>query len=153
MTATPRYGVDLRRAALADAPGVAGLLRDGPPARAMHERLERLLADPSATVLIATDYDGTVIGVIALGWHPTLQDDAPVACITGFVVAEAERRRGIGRMLLKAASHTARLAGCGVLSLDLPEGSDAARRFCEQTGFAASGAAFARVLRKRRPSA
>ena len=65
------------------------------------------------------------------------------------VVDGDERRHGIGRLLLKAASQTARTAGCDIL--EIAAGADHAElaAFCRAAGFSVGGAVFARSLRKR----
>ena len=145
MAAGTRYGVDLRSALPADAPDLAALL--GGPARGMASRLEALARDPASAVLVATGWNGAVIGVIALSWHPSLTADRPLARITALVVAEEERRNGIGRLLIKAGAQAARAAGCDLLEAASPEGEGAA--FLAALGFAPAGANLARPLRKR----
>lgn len=146
MTPRLRHGVDLRGAAATDAAGLAALL--GAPAEAMRRRLERLLADDATTVLVAVDHDGALVGVATLQTHPALLEDAPAALLTTLFVAVSERRRGIARLLLKAASQAARSAGCETMAMLAAEAP--AQRFCAASGFAPDGQSFARPLRRRR---
>ncbi|WP_043828892.1 GNAT family N-acetyltransferase [Muricoccus aerilatus] len=145
MAAGTRYGVDLRSALPADAPDLAALL--GGPARAMASRLEAMGRDPASAVLVATGWNGAVIGVIALSWHPALTADRPLARITALAVAEEERRNGIGRLLIKAGAQAARAAGCDLLEAASPEGEGGA--FLAALGFVPAGINLARPLRKR----
>ncbi len=69
--------------------------------------------------------------------------------VSALVVDADERRHGIGRMLLKAASQAARSAGCDVLDVTLAPGQEAADAFCRATGFAAAGVTLRRALRRR----
>ena len=147
MAAGTRYGVDLRAALPADAADLAALLGGTP--RAMAQRLEAVLRDPASAVLVATGWNGAVIGAIALNWHPSLTADRPVARIDALAVAEAERRNGIGRLLIKAGSQAARAAGCDRLDAAAPEGEGEA--FLRALGFTPSGADLSRPLRKRAP--
>ena len=75
---------------------------------ALTDRLEALRQEPG-TVLLALEW-GPPSGVIALNWFRTLEDDHPVAQISALFVAPDDRRRGIGRMLLKAGAQAARAA-------------------------------------------
>jgi aminoglycoside 6'-N-acetyltransferase I len=145
-----RYGLQIRAAGAADAAGIAELmLAAGSPvdAAALAPRLEALQAGAGAA-LVAVEW-GPPGGIVVLHWHPTLDDDRPVAWVSTLVVAPADRRRGIGRLLLKAASQAARLAGCGTLRLAAPPGSSDLRGFCHAAGFEEIGAVFRRSLRKK----
>ncbi|WP_310538609.1 GNAT family N-acetyltransferase [Phenylobacterium sp.] len=73
----------------------------------------------------------------------------PCAFVSTFIVGPDARRRGIGRLLLKAASQAARSAGCGELHLSVPVGEVGLRAFCQATGFDEQDAGFVRALRKR----
>ena len=144
MAAGTRYGVDLRAALPADSADLATLL--GGSARGMAGRLEGLARDPASAVLVATGWNGAVIGVIALSWHPALTADRPLARITALTVAEEERRNGIGRLLIKAGAQAARSAGCDLLEA-AGEGEGGA--FLAALGFVPAGGNLARPLRKR----
>ncbi len=139
-----RRGVELRGAVPPDAADLARLLHQ--PEDGMAERLDAIARDSHSALLVAADY-GPVVGLVALHWHPVLQAPRGVAHISALVVAEEERHRGIGRMLLKAAAQAARQAGCDSLEW-VTEDADA-RGFCAATGFTASGQGFVRALRKR----
>ena len=115
-----------------------------------HELANRLGAIhlESGVVLLAVEW-GPPTGVIALNWSWTLDAELKVAQITFLLVDPEQRRRGVARLLLKAASQAARVAGCG--ELRLISGSDTSHlpEFCLETGFADAGRTFARRLRKR----
>lgn len=145
MATGTRYGVDLRSALPADASDLAALLGGQP--RGMALRLEAVARDPASAVLVATGWNGAVIGAIGLSWHPSLTADRPLARITALAVAEEERRNGIGRLLIKAGAQAARAAGCDLLEAAAPEGEGAV--FLAALGFVPAGANLARPLRKR----
>ena len=63
---------------------------------------------------------------------------APPATIAKLAVAPESRRRGVGRQLLSAAFEIARLFGLEVLTLQVDEANEAARRLYEAAGFAVS---------------
>lgn len=145
-----RYGLQIRAATGADAPGLAALLESaGHPIAlaALSARLEACHTG-SGTVLLALEW-GPPSGVIALSWFRTLESDFAVAQITTLLVGPDERRRGIGRLLLKAAAQAARVAGCGTLTIAAGADDAATQAFCAATGFEPSGPAFTRNLRKR----
>jgi aminoglycoside 6'-N-acetyltransferase I len=145
-----RYGLQIRASDSADAPGVAELMQAAgmavhSPAIAL--RLERL-REQGAMVLLAVEW-GPPSGLVVLHTRQTLEADPPVAIISTLLVAPDARRRGIGRLLLKAAAQAARTAGCADLHLATrPEDADTVA-FCRATGFTEAGAVFVRPLRKR----
>ena len=112
------------------------------------ERLDTLRHAPGSAVLVAAGY-GPVIGLVALRWCGVLQQARLVASITTLVVDEAERRRGIGRLLVKAAAQTARIAGCDVLDLTIAPDREGMQAFWRAIGFAPSALGFSRALRKK----
>ena len=142
-----RYGVEVRRAVAADAPEVARLLaQSGLPITPNEaaDRLEAIRTRADGAVLVAAGYGG-LSGIVAVHWAPVLHAARPVAVLTTLVVDAEERRRGFGRLLLKAASQAARSAGCDML--EIAPGGGAA--FCRATGFTEVGPVFERSLRKR----
>jgi aminoglycoside 6'-N-acetyltransferase I len=153
MASGTRYGVDIRGAVPADAPDMALLLRQlgyEVDAREAAERLERIGRDPDGTLLVATGYDGAVIGLVAVHWCTMMQQARPVARITTMVVDDRERRRGIGRILMKAAAQAARAAGCDVLELTTALHRAEAQSFYQSIGFTLTAQRFSRSLRKNK---
>ena len=151
MTPGPRRGIDLRAAVPADAADLArllGRLGHAVDARGAAERLDALARDPAAAVLVAADY-GPVVGLLAMRWGAELLHARPVARITLLVVDEAERGRGIGRLLLKAGAQAARLAGCDLLELAAVPYGGPGESFCRALGFERTVAGYARSLRKK----
>lgn len=145
-----RYGLEIRTATAADAPGLAELLGGSGfsiDARSVAERLDRI-RQGSGTVLIAAEW-GPPSGVIALHWHATLQDAQASARISLLLVAADDRRRGVGRVLLKAAAQAARSAGCGDLHIEASN-EPGLLGFCRATGFTDAAQGLIRPLRKSR---
>lgn len=145
-----RYGLEIRAADAADAPGLAELLAaaDRPvAAAALARRLDRLRGGPGV-VLVAAEW-GPPTGVVALHWHPGLEADAPTAHVDLLLVSPEERRRGVGRLLLKAAAQAARQAGCERLHLPAPDDAPELAAFALATGFIRAGGRLARPLRKK----
>jgi GNAT superfamily N-acetyltransferase len=145
-----RHGLEIRAATAADAPGLAALLAvggRGPDARALAERLSAM-RDAAGATLLALQW-GPPCGVIALHWHPTLEEDRPAAIVTTLLVGPDDRRLGIGRLLLKAAAQAARAAGCARMALLAPADAPHLAEFCRATGFAGEGEVFLRSLRRQ----
>lgn len=144
-----RYGMEIRTATGADAPGVAELLAAGGPTiapKALADRLDAIRRDAGAA-LIALEW-GPPSGLVLIHWYRTLTADQPTAQIATLFVGPDSRRRGIGRALLKAASQAARVAGCGALELRAGANDVDLSSFCRATGFTETGHIFARPLRK-----
>ena len=145
-----RYGLEIRAATPADAPGLAELLSAaGQPIAAgdMAERIGTLRQEHGAA-LIALEW-GPPSGVVVLHWYRTLGSAAPIAQITTLLVGPDDRRRGVGRLLLKAAAQAARGAGCGSLQLLAEPDQPALHAFCAAAGFTETGTSFVRPLRKK----
>ena len=145
-----RYGLEIRAATGADAVGLSELLDAAGHSTsplAVTERLDAIKKEPGAA-LVASDW-GPPTGLVLLHWYQTLDAAQPTAQITTLLVDPDERRRGIGRLLVKAASQTARAAGCGALELLVAPGKQALDEFCHATGFSDAGTRFVRQLRKK----
>ena len=118
--------VAVRLATAADLAAVLGLyaqLADGDPAREppslvdARPLLEAALEQPGRSVLVAYG-DGAVLGTADLLVVTNLSHrGAPWAIVENVVVAEAERRRGVGRALMARALELAEEAGCYKLQL------------------------------------
>jgi GNAT superfamily N-acetyltransferase len=145
-----RRGLEIRTATSADAQGVSDLLSAAGheiSPRASADRLDAL-KEEAGTALIAAEW-GPAIGLVVLHWYRTLEADQPTAQITTLLVAPTERRRGIGRLLIKAAAQSARVAGCGALELLTSAVDRDLHEFCRTTGFTEIGPRFVRHLRKK----
>jgi aminoglycoside 6'-N-acetyltransferase I len=145
-----RYGLEIRAAANTDAPGLSDLLtaaghRTSPLIAA--ERLDGLRQIAGA-VLVAAEW-GPPIGLVVLHWYRTLESDQLTAQITTLLVSPDERRRGIGRLLVKTAAQAARVAGCGVMELLAATDDPGLLDFCAASGFTEAGRRFVRPLRKK----
>lgn len=146
---TARYGLEIRSVQPSDTPFLAAFLAAAGHAIPASELARRLdaLRESSGVALLASDL-GPPIGLIALHWGPSLFAVRPIAVVTALLVGAEDRRRGIGRALLKSASQAARQAGCGELHLLAPEGCADLVAFGRDTGFASAGAVLTRALRK-----
>lgn len=131
---------DVRIATVADAEAVAGLLdrfnrefdtpSPGPPV--LTERLERLLPGPDVVALLAGDPE---VAVALLTLRPNVWYDGSVALLDELYVVPAERGRGIGARLLKAAEAAVRERGGELLEINVDGEDSDARRFYERHGY------------------
>lgn len=145
-----RYGLSIRAVQSGDLDGLAELLQTAggaSPRDRLASRLSALQEQPG--VLLIADEWGPPSGVIAAHWHAVLTADLKVGWISTLLVDPDRRRHGVARLLLKAASQAARLAGCGDLQLNAPAELGDLRAFCLATGFVETGGVFTRPLRKR----
>jgi aminoglycoside 6'-N-acetyltransferase I len=145
-----RHGLEIRAVTGADAPGVSELLSEAGllvAPRSLTDRLDGIREAPGAA-LIAVEW-GPPSGLVLLHWYRTLGSDQPTAQITTLLVGADHRRRGIGRLLVKAAAQAARVAGCGTLELLAAPEQQALHHFCRATGFTEVAGCFARPLRKK----
>lgn len=147
---TSRHSLEIRAVTAPDVPGLAILLAEAGyviDARDLAERLAAL-RQGSGTALIAWQW-GPPSGLVVMHWYQTLQVANPVAQITTLLVSKEDRRRGIGRLLIKAAAQAARMAGCGELEIVTASDAPSLHAFCCATGFAETGPRFVRSLRKQ----
>lgn len=146
-----RYGLEIRAASVADAPGLAALMAEmgagQVPAQVLAGRLEAVTRT-GGTVLIALEW-GPPSGVVALQVVADLAMAHPAGLLVTLGVSPEARRRGIGRLLIKAASRSARLAGCDRLILPVASRPAEVAAFAAATGFADEDGAMVRPLLRR----
>jgi aminoglycoside 6'-N-acetyltransferase I len=145
---TSRYGLEIRAATQADAAGLAELFAASGHPTTSGELADRLAAlkQDSGAVLLALEW-GPPSGVVAVAWHRRLEAPHPVAQIITLLVGPDNRRRGIGRLLVKAAAQAARSAGCN--QIELLATDDSLQAFGTASGFSPGGARLIRGLRKK----
>ena len=116
--------------------------------RGLCEREEGLAVRPgpiaaaSTSDFLVAESGGELVGVLLSTF------DGFSRLVSYMAVAPGHERRGIGRLLLKAAAQAARTAGCGRLELVVPADTPSLHEFCRATGFAEDGFRFVRSLRK-----
>jgi PhnO protein len=128
--------VTTRDAIPADAPAISTLARqlgyEVSPITAAN-RLVRLAA-PDERVIVAADPDGAVVGWTSARVTEHIHSDPHVE-ISGFVVEEAARGRGIGRALMSEVERWARSRGLATLRLNANVTRTGAHQFYEKLGF------------------
>jgi GNAT superfamily N-acetyltransferase len=140
--------VAVRSARVEDADQLARLFDQlGRPttAEALRGRLENMLADARADVLVADD-GGALVGAATYFFVPVAHDSRPWCRITTLVVDEARRGHGIGRMLVAAAEVAARDAACSRIEATSALHRTRANRFYERLGYGRTSAHFLKRL-------
>ncbi len=139
MSVQDHAAVTVRAAVADDAASIAGLVAalEGSGARVgeVARRLERLLDDQDAGVLVA-ERSGAVIGWGHVFVAHRLQV-ATFAELGGLVVAPEQQRRGVGTALLAASEAWARGRGVGEMRIRSRVERDGAHAFYAARGFEA----------------
>ena len=142
----PLPPLSVRAARLADSGAIAALVGalSFPASPAEVEKRLAALNRLKETPLVAEQ--GEVIGVLA--WHvtPVLHRPKPVGRITMMIVAEGERRRGVGRALVDSACERLRAKGCGLIEVTSNVDLSGAHGFYRRLGFERTSYRFAKEL-------
>jgi ribosomal protein S18 acetylase RimI-like enzyme len=119
---------------------LAGTVGDSPPRfEDVRARLEELLEEPRARVLVAEGEDGTVVGMASLWIKPDLAHGDTVIEVPTLVVAESSRREGVGKLLMEEAQRLAAENGANLIELVATTQNVAAREFYRALGFVETG--------------
>ena len=134
----------VRRAEMSDATSLAVLVTQlgyptGPDD--MVDRLKRSLDDPRHTVFVA-DANGGVVGMGAACIDHCLERDSVQARVTGLVVEEKARGRGVGAFLMQQIEEWAREVGADRVTLTSGNYRPDAHKFYEAIGYQATGTRF-----------
>ena len=140
------HDTTIREARLEDRRSVFELARQFATSFVVDERsfeatFPRLLADPSACLLVATTED-TVSGYLLGFEHPTFFANGPVAWVEEIMVAESQRRHGIGQQLMERFADWARGRDCRLIAL----ATRRAASFYRALGYEESAEYFRKVL-------
>ena len=136
----------LRRAKRSDAEAVWPLARDfatsfRPERTAFEATFTMLVDEPRALVLVA-EFSGAVCGYLLAHTHATFLANRPITWVEELMVAEEQRRFGVGRALMGAAEEWAIGEGSAYISL----ASRRAGGFYEQLGYDGSATFFKKNL-------
>ena len=108
-----------------------------PGGQALADRLADLVAQGATDVLLVQGPGGAA-GVAVLRYRPSLWTTADECYLAELYVVPLERRRGLGRALLRACVERAAARGCDLLDLSTSEDDVAARHLYESEGFSAT---------------
>ena len=132
----------VREAKVEDAAEIQGLARelaesigDTPPTEeAIRARLEELLEEPSARVLVAENEAG-VVGGASFWIKPDLAHGDIVVEVPMLVVTEEHRRSGVGRLLMEEVRNIASDNDASQIELVATRANVTAREFYRSLGF------------------
>jgi ribosomal protein S18 acetylase RimI-like enzyme len=134
--------IKARDATTEDAGGIHGLARelaetvgDEPPTEeATRTRLEELLDEPRARVLVAENEAG-IVGGASFWIKPDLAHGDTVIEVPMLVVAEDHRRAGVGKLLMEEVRNVASDNGASQIELVATRANVTARAFYRSLGF------------------
>ncbi|HEX9947134.1 MAG TPA: GNAT family N-acetyltransferase [Allosphingosinicella sp.] len=138
--------LSVRPARPADSEAIAGLVTGLGFEAGADDIASRLAAMKKAGEAPLVAEQGAVIGVLT--WHvtPVLHRPHPVGRITMMVVADGERRRGVGRALVEAACARLLSKGCGLVEVTTNVDLSGAHGFYRRLGFERTSYRFAKEL-------
>ncbi len=132
----------VREAKVEDAAEICGLARelaetvgDSPSAEeAIRARLEELLDEPRAQVLVAENEAG-IVGGVSFWIKPDLAHGDSVVEVPMLVVAEDHRRTGVGKLLMDEVRNVASENSASQIELVATRSNVTAREFYRSLGF------------------
>lgn len=133
---------DVREAVVEDAEALHALVKElaialgdrSPRLEAMRARLDELLAEPGARVVVAEGAEG-VVGAASLWIKPDLAHGDVVVEVPMLVVSGGARRRGVGKLLIEEIWRIAAEENATLIELVATKENDAARAFYKSLGF------------------
>jgi len=133
---------EVREANVEDATEICGLARelaetvgDEPPTeKATRARLEELLDEPRARVLVAEN-ETEIVGGVSFWIKPDLAHGDTIVEVPMLVVAEDLRRTGVGKLLMEEVRNVASDNGASQIELVATPGNVTAREFYRSLGF------------------
>jgi GNAT superfamily N-acetyltransferase len=140
-----RQSITLRTATDADSDRIAALFTDeGYPAGPsdIAERLARF-GSPHSRVVVA-DYEGEILGFIALHALPRFEHSDRVIRVMALVVEAGVRERGVGHMLMEEAERIGQELGAAFVEVTAGRHRADAQHLYESLGYDGSVAAYFR---------
>lgn len=145
----------IRRAGPADIPAIAALLaddfvgasREGAPLTDYERGFAAVDADPNQLLAVA-ELGGEVVGTMQISFIPGLSRGGSWrGHVEAVRVASDRRGQRIGEAMMAWAEERCRERGCVVCELTSDNRREAAHRFYERLGYAASHKGFKKMLR------
>ncbi len=106
-----------------------------PNYEAVQARLDDLLEEPRARVVVAENEGGDVVGAANLWIKPDLAHGDTVVEVPMLVVSGNARRQGIGKLLVEEIQNVAAAEDANIIELVATRENDAARAFYKSLGF------------------
>jgi GNAT superfamily N-acetyltransferase len=97
-----------------------------------------MLEDPARRRVLVAERGGAVIGMVTGQLVVSTAEGAPAVLVEDLIVEEAERGRGVGRLLLRALEAWARERGATRLQLLADRGNEQALAFYARLGWRAT---------------
>lgn len=106
----------------------------GPLSQETLDRLVPALRETPATLILLAYVDGNAVGIATCFQGFSTFAARPLLNVHDLAVLPEHRGRGVGRALLTAVEHAARVRGCCKITLEVLE-KNPARRLYEDAGF------------------
>lgn len=143
----------VRDAILGDAAALEGLVRDlGYDASAADIATRLLTVPASGGRLLVAERGESVVGCRSTSVMQVIHRPKSVGRVSLLVVAEGERGRGVGRLLLTSAEVWLQDAGCGLMEVTSNVALTGAHEFYKACGYLRASFRFARDLSDPRPA-
>jgi GNAT superfamily N-acetyltransferase len=146
---TEKSRLAIRDATLFDGGVLAGLLGElgYPKAKAfVDEKLKQFTRNKNDRVFVAV-YGGKVVGFASCHIMQLMHEECNLCRVTALVVAQAYRRRSIGRRLMAMVENYAQKSGCGRIEITSGQRRHDAHVFYDHMGYTEASRRFLKVLK------
>lgn len=142
---TDPSAVTFRPATAADAPAIAALFTDeGYPAGPSDIKARLARFDGPTSRVVMAEYDGGILGFIAVHALPRFEHDDWIVRVLALVVDAGARERGVGRALMAEAERFGREVGATFIEVTAGHHRPEARHLFESVGYDSAVTAYLR---------